>query len=96
MKTVTINADEIADWDAFHETFRHKLSFPSYYGKNMDAWIDCMGDLSEMVILNIHDISKLKTANTEVYEAINECSAFVNWRQVSEGKDALIALSYQA
>ena len=33
---------QITDWDSFHETFAAALGFPSYYGRNMNAWVDCL------------------------------------------------------
>jgi len=34
--------DAITDWASFHDVFMHTLGFPDFYGRNMDAWIDCM------------------------------------------------------
>jgi hypothetical protein len=39
---ITIAADQITDWDSFHSVFQATLGFPEFYGRNMDAWIDCM------------------------------------------------------
>lgn len=39
---VSIPADRILDWQSFHDVFAEAMGFPSYYGRNMDAWIDCM------------------------------------------------------
>ncbi len=49
MKTtvVTIPTDAIVDWDSFHEVFRTALGFPDFYGRNMDAWIDCMTSIDD-------------------------------------------------
>ena len=30
-----------------HADFSTKLSFPTYYGRNLDAFDDCLGDLAE-------------------------------------------------
>jgi len=47
MKTmvITIPADQIKDWDSFH--FQATVGFPDYYGRNMDAWIDCMTHIDD-------------------------------------------------
>lgn len=42
MRTVTIPVEKIADWPSFHDTFQRELGFPDFYGRNMNAWIDCM------------------------------------------------------
>jgi hypothetical protein len=39
---VTIATDQIKDWDSFHSVFQATFGFPDYYGRNMDAWNDCM------------------------------------------------------
>ena len=33
---------QINDWDTFQDTFAQALGFPGFYGRNMDAWIDCL------------------------------------------------------
>jgi RNAse (barnase) inhibitor barstar len=39
---IAILVDKIIDWTSFHDVFQHTLGFPDFYGRNMDAWIDCM------------------------------------------------------
>jgi hypothetical protein len=45
MPTIRIDANEITDWGTFHSTFKKAFGFPSFYGANMNAWLDCMSDL---------------------------------------------------
>lgn len=45
---VDIPAHEITDWDSFHDVFKRVFGFPDFYGRNMDAWIDCMTDLDSL------------------------------------------------
>jgi Barstar (barnase inhibitor) len=40
MITKTINLSTVACWEDFHDLFAREFSFPSYYGRNMDAWIE--------------------------------------------------------
>ena len=42
MPVVSIPTNRIADWASFHDVFAETLGFPSYYGRNMDASIDCL------------------------------------------------------
>lgn len=42
-----MDAEAITGWESFHETFRQVMGFPSFYGMNMDAWIDCMSYLDD-------------------------------------------------
>jgi hypothetical protein len=41
-KNVQIDGSKITDWDSFHDCFSGMLGFPGFYGRNMDAWNDCM------------------------------------------------------
>ncbi len=43
--TVRIPAATLVGRDQFHDTFAKLFGFPPWYGKNMDAWIDCMSYL---------------------------------------------------
>ena len=97
MKNVTINAEEITDWESFHDVFQKHLDFPGYYGRNMNAWIDCMGDEAisgDFLHLRIEGMKELKERCHEIHEAIAECSAFVNYRLTENGEDPVLALSY--
>ncbi|GEM_PF-6326916 len=47
MNTVRILTNQITDWDSFHAVFKKAMGFPSFYGTNMDARIDCMRDVYE-------------------------------------------------
>lgn len=44
---VTIPAEKITDWNTFHTVFQAALGFPGFYGRNMNAWIDCMTSLDD-------------------------------------------------
>lgn len=89
--TRTIDGAEIKDFDSFHKVFKKVLGFPEFYGNNMDAWIDCMGDIHEdtgmsNVLLKPDQSLNLVFLNTktfsqtcpDVLSALIECTAFVN------------------
>ena len=40
-----IDGSVIVDWDSFHDEFQKQLGFFDGYGRNMDAWNDCMRDM---------------------------------------------------
>lgn len=44
--TVEIDLGRVSDAASFHAEFGRVMGFPDFYGKNMNAWEDCMGDLS--------------------------------------------------
>lgn len=109
-RLVEINCDLIADWASFHDTFAQELRFPPYYGRNMNAWIDCMSHLDEpdsgMTAFHIGPGETLKLCLRrgagllqrcpEIYNELIECAAFVNLRAIDKlPKGALIAFVLQ-
>jgi RNAse (barnase) inhibitor barstar len=42
MPIVDVDVLPITDWDSFHDTFAVALGFPDFYGRNMNAWVDCL------------------------------------------------------
>ncbi len=76
-RVVRIDGSHLSDWESFHTAFANACAFPDYYGRNLDAWIDCMSDLVDPTTLVIENVNLVPS---EIYDAIVECSAFVNWR----------------
>jgi RNAse (barnase) inhibitor barstar len=107
MKMVKINCDLIRDWGTFHQCFQDAFGFPGFYGKNMNAWIDCMTSLDEefsevqaeageLLTLQLENIKSLKERCPDVYDAIIECSAFVNYRRIELGEKPILLLSFHS
>ena len=107
---VKINCDNIHDWDSFHDEFSRVLGFPDFYGRNMNAWIDCMTSLDhpedemtkvhctkgKVITIELVNVGVFKSKFPEQFNAILESSSFVNYRRNEIGKDSVIALSYFA
>ena len=107
---VHIDASRIADWDSFHNTFAESFGFPDFYGRNMNAWIDCMSYLDdpdagmtsihvapgEVVVLCVAAVADLRKRCPDIYDALIECSSFVNYRRIVRGAPAVLALSFYA
>lgn len=105
---VRIDAKRIADWVSFHSVFRSVMGFPEFYRANMNAWIDCMTYLDDpaagmttqhvqpggVLTLQIDGIDDFASRCPEQYEALVECSAFVNWRRIEQGALPVLALSF--
>ena len=107
MNLVTIDCSKIHDWESFHHYFKKEFGFPDFYGRNMDAWIDCMTYLDEddemstikikngaALTLQLQNIGSLKKRSPEIYEALLECSAFVNFRRINNGEEPILILSF--
>jgi RNAse (barnase) inhibitor barstar len=106
MPVVAIDAAVITDFASFHEAFQRELGFPEIYGHNMDAWIDCMSELDDPmskmtkihgsaedpVVLHLYNAGDIPR---EVFEALNEAAAYVNWKRIEDGQPAILMLSYR-
>lgn len=103
----SIDSDRITDWPSFHEEFARAFGFPEFYGKNMDAWIDCLTDLdantgmttvdcgfASVVVLELWNVKSFRQRCTEQHDALIECAAFVNWRRIEKEQPAVLALSF--
>jgi len=104
---MTIDARQIEDWASFHDLFHEAMGFPDFYGRDMNAWIDCMTHLDEtdggltsvhapsggVLALHIEHAGDLANRCPEIYDAIVECSAFVNYRRIVVGEEPVLALS---
>ena len=73
-----------------------RFHFP-HTGRNMNAWIDCMEDFAigeGGLRLDLKGMMELKTRCPEIYEALNECAAFINYRSAESGGESFLALCY--
>ena len=48
----------------------------------------------EIVVLHLEHVVDFKKRCPEIYDAIVDCSAFVNYRQIQCGDDPVLALSF--
>ncbi len=108
MRTVTIPVEKVVDWPSFHDTFQRELGFLDFYGRNMNAWIDCMTsvdasadglsgvtvDPGEILVLRIDEPFEFRRRCPEQYDALVECAAFVNFRRVEVGESPVLALLF--
>jgi hypothetical protein len=107
MPVIEVPMSRVTDWDSFHDTFASALGFADFYGRNMDAWIDCVTHADEdegtsalvvpegdVLTLQLLDCADFRERCPEIYEALIECSAFVNWRRIEVGERAILALSF--
>jgi len=105
MARVRLNSAQISNFDSFHEECRRAFGFPDFYGRNMDAWIDCMSSLREddgmtglvldppdLLHIEVPDAAALRERVPEVFAAFTDCTAVVNRRFTDEGRLPAIAL----
>jgi hypothetical protein len=108
MPIVNVPTEKIVDWPSFHAVFSEVMGFPSFYGNNMNAWIDCMTSCDspddgmskihcvtpDVITLHFEDIKSLADKCPDIYDALLESSAFVNYRRLEMGDAPVLALSF--
>ncbi len=106
---VIVDCRKIHDWNSFHHEFERVFGFPAFYGRNMNAWIDCMASLDapddgmtmvhcapgELLTIELNHASSFKVRCPEQFEALIHCSNFVNERRVEVGESAVLTLSFE-
>jgi hypothetical protein len=107
-KILILDGHALIGWEAFHTTFATALGFFDGYGRNMDAWNDCMGSIDdpppglsevrilpgEVLTIRIDNATILKKDGPDQWAALVECSGFVNWCRTEEGEPAILALAF--
>jgi RNAse (barnase) inhibitor barstar len=102
-QTARVQTKNITDWDGFHSVFAETMGFPEFYGRNMNAWIDCMTGFDdgmtrfrvapgELFHLEIADTKDFAQRVPEIFQTFIDCAAFVNSRRVERGEPPVLAL----
>lgn len=52
---IILNGDRMGDREALHAELKEKLGLPEYYGGNLDALNDCLGERRERELIVIRD-----------------------------------------
>jgi RNAse (barnase) inhibitor barstar len=105
---VPLDCNNIKDWDSFHNEFARVFGFPDFYGRNMNAWVDCLTSLdapedgmtsvhcepSSVMTLELANVKAFANCCPEQYDAVIECSALVNRRRLEMGDPPVLALSF--
>lgn len=106
MAFVQLNTTKITGWASFHQVCEEAFGFPDFYGKNMNAWIDCMSSLDEegmtkflleedeTLFIEITHTEEVNRRVPEIVDALIECTAFVNQRYFETNKKPKIALFF--
>ena len=95
MKSIDVPFSVFESEDAFHKAFAEIMGFPEFYGRNWDAWIDCMSYLDDpaagmtQVSLKKNEQLEFKIIGYEFTEDLDRsdvfrdfciCAGFVNSR----------------
>jgi hypothetical protein len=106
-RIVAVDAGRIVDWPSFHDSFAEAFGFPDWYGRNMDAWIDLFTHMDEddtatavsvrpgeTVTILLEGGRDLDRRAPQLYDAVVECAAFVNWRRIEVGGTPYLCLAF--
>lgn len=111
MNLVCIDGARIRDEDTFHVVFSEAFGYPQFYGRNFNAWIDCMSYLDEpgaagmssvhvpvgqQLTIQVNNAGDMKARCPDVWLAFLEAVAFVNWRRTQNGESGLLAVAAYA
>ena len=108
MANVTLPIEEITDWPSFHAVSAKTFGFPEYYGHNNNAWIDCLGYLtedfgmsnivlgsSEILLIDLPAFREFQERCPDVAAGLISCVAAVNAGYIGEGEIPRLALRPQ-
>ena len=93
MARFVIECSQIHDRESFHDVFQDALKFFDGYGRNWNAWIDCMSDFhgdtalsehhlpaGESIELLLRDAEAFRKRCPKLASDLFECTACVNRR----------------
>lgn len=98
MACVYLDGSAIVDWYSFHTICAKQFGFPDFYGRNGNAWIDCLtyidvGDGMSKFVLEPGESLRIEVAESELFrqrqpqilEALVDWTGCVNERFVATG-----------
>lgn len=105
MVNITLDGDTITDWPSFHDTCKKAFGFPDFYGRNMDAWVDCLSDLrdedgmtkfrlrpDETLTIEVLNSASLRRRLPAILDAMEDCIADLNEQYVEFGEAPALEL----
>lgn len=104
---IRIDARQISDSARLHAVLSEAFGFPTDYGKNLDALVDCLTHLDDpnarmsrvhvfpgQVALLVLDHADSKSKHSALIRSLVDAIAFVNWRRLEQGQPPVVALAY--
>lgn len=75
-RVVDIDVSAVTNSDALHELLASKLGFPHYYGRNWDAFDECISD-AELPLphtVRVQGVENLRTRLPREAELLRKCA----------------------
>lgn len=105
MAIVRLEGAKISDWMSFHDECQHAFGFPDFYGRNMNAWVDCLSYLrdeegmsrfrlkpDEILQVEIADSALLRIRAPDILEEMDFCITAINDRYEDYGEKPALLL----
>ena len=88
MRTAVLDCASLPGRAALHRCLAQALRLPEWYGQNLDALRDCLGDLSEETVLILHHAPALDARLGDYAQRLRRCltdaaeeNARFTWRE---------------
>lgn len=62
MKTIVLNGLFMKNREKAHRHIRHRFHFPDYYGANLDALSDCLGEIAVPTRIVVRNAALLRSS----------------------------------
>jgi RNAse (barnase) inhibitor barstar len=105
MASIQLDGRQMGDWPSFHQECREKFGFPDFYGRNLDAWIDCLSGLrdedgmssivlgpDEVLYIEVTNTASLQSRAPHILAALEDCIEAVNERYADDGQTPALQL----
>lgn len=105
MPTVSMNGEAITSWDAFHDESQRVFGFPEFYGRNMNAWVDCLSYLrdddgmskfrlkpDEVLRIEVRYAERMRAQAPEILDDLAFCIEAINERYADYGEKPALEL----
>lgn len=105
MPAVSLNGEIITNWDAFHDESQRVFGFPEFYGRNMNAWVDCLSYLrdddgmsrfrlqsDEVLRIEVQQAERMRAQVPEILDDLAFCIEAINERYADYGEKPALEL----
>ncbi|MBI3229391.1 MAG: barstar family protein [Burkholderiales bacterium] len=105
MASTQLDGALIKDWDSFHDECQRAFGFPEFYGRTLDAWVDCLSYLrdadgmtrfqlgtDEKLRIEILHAEQMRQQVPDILEEISFCIGGINERYGDYGEQAALEL----
>lgn len=103
-----LDGRQMVDATSFHAVLAKAFGFVKGYGQNLDALADCLTHLDDplttlskvqvapgqMLTIQLESVHAMQLAHRDLYDALIETIAFVNFRRLERHQPPILALAF--